>query len=80
MRYLNNYTLELCGGKDHPRYLSTLGLAMSLPPILLSPLVGGLIDWISFEVVFLIVIACVMFGWVLTFRIKEPREKEPLEA
>jgi len=74
MRYLNNYTLELCGGKDHPRYLSTLGLAMALPPILFSPLAGALIDWISFEFVFLIVIVCVILGWVLTFRIEEPRE------
>ncbi len=73
MRYMNNYTLEVCSPKDHPRYLSSLGLAMAAPPILLSPLIGALIDWVSFEFVFLIVIFCVFVGWILTFRIQEPR-------
>ena len=73
MRYMRNYTLEVCSGKDHPRYLSTLGVAMAAPPIILSPLMGALVDWISFEFVFGIVIVCIFIGWLLTFRIQEPR-------
>lgn len=73
MRYMNNYTLEVCGSEDHPRYLSALGLSMAAPPILLSPIMGALIDWISFEFVFVIVIVCVFVAWLLTFRIEEPR-------
>ncbi len=73
MRYMSNYTLEICAGKDHPRYLSALGIAMATPPIILSPLMGALVDWISFEFVFSIVIVCIFIGWLLTFRIEEPR-------
>ena len=73
MRYMSNYTLEVCSGEDHPRYLSTLGIAMATPPIFLSPLMGALVDWVSFEFVFGIVIVCIFIGWLLTFRILEPR-------
>ena len=46
---------------------------MATPPIILSPLMGALVDWISFEFVFAIVIVCIFVGWLLTFRILEPR-------
>lgn len=75
MRILNNYTLELVENRDHPRYLSTLSIAMAVPPVLLSPLFGALIDWISFEFVFCVVVICVFCGWMLTFRIDEPRRR-----
>lgn len=73
MRILNNYTLELTGNRDHPRYLSTLSIAMAVPPVLLSPFFGALIDWVSFEFVFWIVVICGICAWLLTFRIQEPR-------
>lgn len=73
IRILNNYTLELTGNRDHPRYLSTLSIAVSVPPVLLSPLFGALVDWVSFEFVFWIVVICVFCGWLLTFLIEEPR-------
>ena len=76
IRYLNNYTLEVCGNVDHPRYLSTVNLAISLPPIMLSPLFGFFIDWISFEFVFGIIIATTILAWMLTFWIAEPRFEE----
>jgi len=78
MRILNNYTLELTDNHDHPRYLSTLSIAMAVPPVLLSPFFGALIDWVSFEFVFLIVVICGICGWLLTFRIKEPRQSSAL--
>ena len=74
LRMLNNYTLEVTGNRDHPKYLSTLSIAISVPPIFLSPLFGAMIDWIGFEAVFSIVISCVFCGWLLTFRIEEPRD------
>lgn len=75
MRILNNYTLEVTGNSEHPRYLSTLSIAMAVPPILLSPLFGALIDWVGFEPVFLIVVLCVFCGWLLAFSIDEPRNE-----
>ncbi|MFK7770025.1 MAG: MFS transporter [Mariniblastus sp.] len=79
MRMLNNYTLEVTGNQDHPKYLSTLSIAIAVPPILLSPLFGAMIDWVGFEVVFSIVIFCTFVGWVLTFVIDEPRNKPNLD-
>jgi len=73
MRYMSNYTLEVCTAKDHPRYLSTLGIAMATPPIILGPLMGALVDLVGFEFVFGIVTICMFVGWLLTFQIQEPR-------
>ncbi len=73
MRILNNYTLEVTSSSEHPRYLSTLSIAMAVPPIFLSPLFGAMIDWLGYEFVFLIVTFCVFCGWLLAFRIEEPR-------
>lgn len=78
MRILNNYTLEVTSNSEHPRYLSTLSLAMAVPPILLSPLFGAMIDWVGFEFVFSIVVLCVFCGWLLAFRIDEPRRRNPV--
>ena len=72
-RILNNYTLEVTHNSEHPRYLSTLSLAMAGPAILTSAFFGALIDWVSFEFVFGIVVVCVFCGWLLTFRLEEPR-------
>lgn len=73
IRTLNNYTLEICEPDDRPRYLSTLGLCIAAPPVLMSAFMGGLVDSISFEFVFLIGAACVFTGWLLTFSLIEPR-------
>ena len=73
MRIFNYYTLEICDRHDHPKYLSTMSLAMALPPVLLSPLLGALVDWISFEFVFLGATLCVGIGFWLTFGLREPR-------
>ena len=74
MRFLNNYTLEIVSRDEHPRYLSTLAFAIAAPPILLSPLVGALIDSVGFELIFAIVTGCVFTGWLLTFTLAEPRK------
>ena len=74
-RILNNYTLEVTEKISHPRYLSTLSLAMAGPAILTSSFFGAMVDWVSFEFVFAIVVICVFVGWLLTFTLEEPRHK-----
>jgi hypothetical protein len=68
----NNYTLEISEPEDHPRYLSTLSLSMAAP-LLASPLVSPLINAIGFEAVYLFVVCLLMLGWLMTFRLTEPR-------
>ncbi len=75
MRAFNNYTLEIASSQRHPRYLSTLSLCMAGPAILTSSLIGALIDWVSFEFVFVLVIALLFLGWILTFWLDEPRNE-----
>ena len=78
-RVLQNYTLELAAPKNHPKYLSTLGLCIA-SPIFLSPFAGYFIDWLGFEVVFLTISAAVFLGWALTFGLREPRHQAVSEA
>lgn len=80
VRTLNNYTLEICAPADRPRYLSSLGLCVAAPPMLLSVLMGWLVDLISFEFVFWIGTACLFVGWLLTFRLIEPRHSQELSV
>jgi hypothetical protein len=68
----NNYTLELTTPENHPRYLSTLNLCMAAP-IFLSPVVGALTSTIGFEAVYYGVTGLLLTGWLLSFRLAEPR-------
>lgn len=86
IKTLYNYTLEIADTEDHPRYLSTLSLCVAVP-LLFSPLVGAAVDRVGFEAVFIAVAAAVFSGWLLTWRLAEPRHKtadtvtpEPLAA
>jgi hypothetical protein len=72
-RTIQNFALELCDPEDHPRYLSTLGLCMAVP-MFLSPIVGLIMDWLGYQVVFLSIAGLVAIGWVMTFWLHEPRE------
>ena len=71
-RTFSNYTLEISANEDHPKYLGTLGLCFALP-LLLSPLMGLVVETIGFEAVFIGVSAVLIVGWLLTFRLHEPR-------
>lgn len=68
----NNYTLELTSPENHPRYLSTLNLCMAAP-IFFSPVVGALTSIVGFELVYYGVTALLLLGWLLSFRLSEPR-------
>jgi len=73
---LYNYTLELCDPAEHPRYLSIVSLAM-MPPYLLSPLVGKLVDWAGFASVAVGTFVLMLCCGAMTFWIVEPRGALP---
>jgi predicted MFS family arabinose efflux permease len=73
MRVLSNYALEIVESHDHSRYLSTLALCMAGPAIVMSPILGALVDWVGFAWVFWLVVACLFAGWIVTQRLAEPR-------
>lgn len=77
IRTLNNYTLEIAGHGDHPRYLSTLSLCVAVPTMLCSALIGLLVDLFSFELVFVLATLVILAGWLLTFQLIEPRSHLP---
>jgi len=72
MKTFINYTLELTEPENHPRYVSTMSLSFAVP-FVLSPLVGGLIDSIGFEPVFVAISGTILTGGLLTYRMAEPR-------
>jgi MFS family permease len=72
VRLLTNYTLELAPEHQHARYLGTLTLGMVVP-ILLSPLLGWLVDHIGFAPVFLAGSASIAAAALMTYRLPEPR-------
>lgn len=73
-RAFTNYTLELVPAELHPRYLATQSLCIALPMVL-SPLVGLLIDLTSFEVVFSGISVILFCGWLMTYFLVEPRHE-----
>jgi predicted MFS family arabinose efflux permease len=75
-RLLNHYTLEISAPGDHPRFLSMIN-ACQAAPALLAPGVGAAIDWFGLESVFLAVAAFNVLGWLLTWRLDEPRKAIP---
>jgi hypothetical protein len=74
VRILTNYTLEMAHEHQHARYLSTLKLGIGAP-ILLSPLVGLLVDGVGFTPVFLAAAASITAATLMTFRLPEPRHQ-----
>lgn len=71
-KILTNYALEITEPKNHPRYISTLKLAMMVP-FVLSPLYGLMIDLVGFEPVFITTSGMIALGGLMTFRLSEPR-------
>jgi len=78
-RAFTNYTLEMVPPKLHPQYLATKSLCIAAP-VLLSPLIGLLIDITSFEVVFAGITAVLLAGWILTWYLVEPRHEGARET
>lgn len=75
-KVIMNYTLELCEPSEQSLYLSTLSLCMAAP-VMFSPLAGWLIGETNFTTVFLIFDGFLLLGWLLTWRLSEPRHHAP---
>lgn len=69
-----NYALELTDRKNHPIYVSTVVLSATVP-ILLSPLVGELVERFEYLPVFAAITFLLAMAWVRTWFIIEPREQ-----
>jgi MFS family permease len=72
MKSFINYTLELTTPENHPRYVSTMSVCFAVP-FVASPAVGWLIDQIGFEPIFAFISGSIFVGFLLTFRMLEPR-------
>lgn len=75
-RTFNNYTLELVGRDEQPRYLSTLSLCIAIPTMILAAPLGWSIDRFGFEPVFLLVTVSLAAAWSLTSFLLEPRHQK----
>ena len=72
LRLFMNYTLEVASIDQHPTYLAAIGVATGLP-VLCSPIVGMMIDWIGFSPVFVALSLCGAAGWLISGELEEPR-------
>jgi MFS family permease len=67
-----NYLLDIAGSKDRPTYISLTGTLMF--PISLFPLIGGVIvQYVSYRIMFLLTAVFILFGLILSARLKEPK-------
>lgn len=73
VRFLINYTLEIAGSEDHPRFVSTIGMCLALPVIVGSPLVGWLFGAVGSGPVFAGGLVLLLTAGAQTFRLSEPR-------
>ena len=71
-RIVTNYTLEIAPQEKHPQYLGVMSLFQTIP-LFVSPLIGALIEEFAFEPIFISCAALVSLGFLLTFRLAEPR-------
>ena len=71
-RIVTNYTLEIAPQEKHPQYLGVMSLFQAIP-LFVSPLIGTLIETLAFEPVFIGCSILVLFGFLLTFKLDEPR-------
>ena len=71
-RIVTNYTLEIAPQEKHPQYLGVMSLFQAIP-LFVSPLIGALIEEFAFEPVFITSSVLVACGFLLTFRLAEPR-------
>ena len=67
-----NYLLDIAPSKDRPIYISLTGTLLF--PVSLFPLIGGLIiQYVSYNTLFVITGIPILLGFLLSFNLKEPR-------
>lgn len=67
-----SYVLEITKRENHPVYVSTVVVCMA-PPIMLSPLVGELVNRFGYTAPFCVVSVVILMAWLLTLWMEEPR-------
>jgi len=68
-----NYLLDIAPSKDRPIYISLTGTLLF--PVSLFPLIGGLIlQYISYNILFIITGIPILLGFISSFNLKEPRD------
>lgn len=69
-----NFLLDISPPKDRPTYISLRGTLRF--PVIIFLLIGGIIvHHISYTLLFMVTMLSVLFGFILTFRLHEPRER-----
>jgi len=69
-----NFTLEIAKPEEHSTYIALLNSLSS--PLVILPLLGGMVvQWISYEAVFITSTLFIMIGLCLTRRLGEPRQR-----
>jgi MFS family permease len=72
-----NFLLDISPPKDRPTYISLRGTLRF--PVMIFPLIGGiLVQNISYGFLFMVTIVSVLYGFILTFRLHDPREGKPV--
>jgi len=67
-----NYLLDIAPSRDRPIYISLTGTLLF--PVSLFPLIGGLIiQYVSYNTLFVITGIPILLGFLLSFNLKEPR-------
>ncbi|MEP3482623.1 MAG: hypothetical protein ABJZ55_25495 [Fuerstiella sp.] len=69
-----NYALELTDRQHHPIYVSTVVLSATVP-ILLSPLVGELVEQFDYLPTFIAITVLLALAWTKTWFMIEPRDQ-----
>jgi len=72
---ITNFLLDIAPPKDRPNYISING-TLSFP-VMIFPLIGGIIvQHISYNFLFMITIIIVLFGFILSLKLKDPRDEK----
>lgn len=70
----DNYLLDIAPSRERPKYISLTGTLMF--PVSLFPLLGGIIvQYISYQMLFLTTAIISFLGFIFSFGLTEPREK-----
>jgi MFS family permease len=73
-----NFLLDISPPKDRPTYISVRGTLRF--PIMMFPLIGGvMVQHISYSFLFIVTMLTVLCAFILSFRLHEPREVEPIK-
>lgn len=71
---LTNFILDIATPKDRPTYISLDGTFIL--PVTLFPLIGGIIvQYISYKFLFIITMLTVLASFILSFKLKNPRDR-----